>query len=159
MVNFHGFCHLWLHFEHCLKKVSKKYKFLVFPSKINVFVHTGLSIVAACGRCSIVIPASTRRLMELFASEVWFLGVCSTIGKLLSCDTCVHRLWCWCDGGLCGVKMRPVRNSGIWFVLGCLSCHHVMSVRFPIKVCPWDRQLTYLVRNVLSSLMFYIWHM
>ena len=33
------------------------------PSKISVFVDTGLSIVAACGRCWVTIPAiaSARR--------------------------------------------------------------------------------------------------
>ena len=34
----------------------------------------------------------------------------------MSCNTSVDTFWCWCDGGLLGVKMRPVRNSGIWFV-------------------------------------------
>ena len=97
---------------------SKSSKSSFFPSKINVSVDTRLSIVAACGRCWVAILAfaSTRRLMEFFASELWFLGVCSTIGKLLSGDTCVDRFWCWCDGGLRGVKIRPERNSGIWFV-------------------------------------------
>ena len=54
--------------------------------------------------------------MELFASEFWFLGVCSTIGKLLSCDTCVDRFWSLCDVGLYVVKMRPAWKSEIWFV-------------------------------------------
>ena len=56
-----------------------------------MFVDTGFSIVAACGRCWVAIPAiaSIRRLKELFASKFLFLGDCSTIGKLLSCDTCV----------------------------------------------------------------------
>ena len=36
-----------------------------------MFVDIGFNIVAACGRCRIVIPAiaSTRRLMQLFESE------------------------------------------------------------------------------------------
>ena len=63
------------------------------PSKIHVFVDAGFSIAAACGRCWAVVPAfvSTRRLMKLFASDLWFLGVCSTIGILLSWDTCVVK--------------------------------------------------------------------
>ena len=50
---------------------SKSSSFSFLPSKINVFVDTGLSIVAACGCCWVVIPAiaSARRLMELFASK------------------------------------------------------------------------------------------
>ena len=35
---------------------------------------------------------------------------------MLSCDTCVDRFWYRCDGGLRGVKVRPVRDSGNWFV-------------------------------------------
>ena len=99
-------------------KSSNSSYFSFFLSQNDVFVDTGLSIVAACGRCWVAIPeiASTRQLMELFASEFWFLGVCSTIGEMWSCDTCVERFWYWCGGRLRGVKMRPVKNSGIWFV-------------------------------------------
>ena len=32
----------------------------------------------------------------------------------------------------------------------------VMTVCLPVKVCFWDRQLTYLVRNVMSSLITYV---
>ena len=83
-----------------------------------MFVDTGLSIVADCDRCWVAIPAteSTGRLREMFAFEFSFLGVFSTIGKLLSCDTCADRFSSWCDGGLHGVKMSTVRNSEIWFV-------------------------------------------
>ena len=47
------------------------FEFLGLPSKINVFVNTGFSNVAACGRCWVEIPAiaSARRLMELLASQ------------------------------------------------------------------------------------------
>ena len=64
-----------------------------FYNKQNVFVDTGFSIVAACGRCWVAscAIASTRRLMELFSSKFLSLGVCSTIGILLSCDTCVDK--------------------------------------------------------------------
>ena len=99
-------------------KSSKNSNFSFSPSKITVFVDTGFSIVAAFGRCWHAIPAfaSARRLWEIFASEFRFLGVCSTIGNLLSFDTCGDRFWCCCDGGLRGVKMHPVRNWGISFV-------------------------------------------
>ena len=51
-------------------KFSKSSNFSFLPSKIGVFVDTRLSIVPACGRCWVSIPAiaSARRLMELFAS-------------------------------------------------------------------------------------------
>ena len=108
---------------------SKNSIFSFFPSKINVFLDTGLSCVTACGHCWVAIPAiaSTRQLMVLFVSEFWFLGVCPNIRKLLSCDTCFERFWCWCDGGLRGVKVCPIRNWGIWFVcvvfpLPCDEC-------------------------------------
>ena len=41
-------------------------------SKMNVFVDTGFNIVADCGQGWVEIPAiaSTRRLMELFASNI-----------------------------------------------------------------------------------------
>ena len=50
---------------------SKSPNFLFFPSKLDVFVDTGFSIVAGGGRCWVAMPAiaSARRLMELFASE------------------------------------------------------------------------------------------
>ena len=71
LVNFHDFRHLWLHFEHCVKLVFKKFEFLVFPSKTYVFIDTGLTIGAVCGRCCVAIPAiaSARQLMEMFASD------------------------------------------------------------------------------------------
>ena len=34
-----------------------------------------------------------------------------------------------------------------------------MSVCLPVKMCSWDRQLTYLVRNVISSLIISVWYL
>ena len=65
--------HLWLHFSHCMEKGFETLKFLIVTSNIIVFIDTNVSILAACGRFSDTIPvmASTRRLMELFFSELW----------------------------------------------------------------------------------------
>ena len=50
---------------------TKSSIFSFFPSKINVFVDTGFSTVAACACLYAAVPAiaSTKRLMEMFASE------------------------------------------------------------------------------------------
>ena len=34
-----------------------------------------------------------------------------------------------------------------------------MSVCLPVKTCLWDRQLTYLVRKVISSLIISLWYL
>ena len=56
-----------------------------------MFVGPGFSIVAACGRFRVAIPAiaPATRLIELFESIFDFLF--STIGKLMSFETCVDR--------------------------------------------------------------------
>ena len=33
------------------------------------------------------------------------------------------------------------------------SCMHVMSVWLPVNMCSWDQQFTYLVPNIISSLI------
>ena len=92
-------------------------------------MDTSFRIVVACGRCWVAIPAiaSARRIVEKFASEICFLGVCTTTGKLLSCDTCVNRFRCWFIGDLRGNKMRSKRILGFdlfgLFVLSpCNEC-------------------------------------
>ena len=91
---------------------SKSSNISAEPPKINVFVDIGFSILGAYGRCWAAMPpiGSDRRLMELFESEFWSLAVCWGIDKILSCDTCNDSFWCWCDGGLCGVRIHPVRT-------------------------------------------------
>ena len=134
---------------------SKCSKFLILPSKINVFVDTGFSIVAACGCCWVSVPAiaSTRWLMEVFESEFSFLGVCWTTGKIMSFYTTVDKFrFCidWCSRFF---KVRPVRNSGIWFVWPV--CSVIMwRVWLPIRIPIWDRQFFYPGRNSVSSIIF-----
>ena len=72
VVNFSCHCRLWLHFKLCVKWVLKISNSSFLPSKINVFVDTGFSIVAVCGHCWVEIPviASLGLLMELFESEL-----------------------------------------------------------------------------------------
>ena len=73
-----------------------------------------VSIVAVYGCFWDAIPAKAlaKLLMELFESEFRCFGVCSTIGKMLPCETCVDWFWCWCDGGLYDITIRPKTNSG-----------------------------------------------
>ena len=73
-----------------------------------------LLMVVVGMQCPHCIP--TRRVIELFVSEIWCFGVCSTIGNLLSCDSCVGNFWCWCHGGSCCARLGPVKNPVIWFV-------------------------------------------
>ena len=50
---------LFLWFNLCIlcNTSSEKTSFSFLPLKINVFVETGFSIVVACGRCWVTIPA------------------------------------------------------------------------------------------------------
>ena len=57
---------------------------------------------------------------------------------------------------ICVVLNAPSKQFKSLICLGCLSCHHVMSVCLPVKLCFLERQLTYFVRNVMSSLIIYI---
>ena len=90
---------------------------------MSVFVHTGFKTLAACGLCwhAMATMTSARLVMELCVPEFRCSKVFSTFSKFLFRDTCVDEIWCWCDGGSCGVIISPAKKSGIWFVWGdCL---------------------------------------
>ena len=119
----HKFTWKWLIFitsfvSGCISSItghrsSKSSIFTFLPSMCSWIPR--FSIEVACGQCWVatLAIALARQLMELFASEFWFPIFCSTICNFVSCDTCVDKFWCWCDGGLRGVELRPVGNSVI----------------------------------------------
>ena len=49
-------------------------------------------------------------------------------------------------------------NCSKWSILSWISLP-VMSVWLPVKICSWDRQFTYLVWNIIPSLIIRNWHM
>ena len=65
-------------------RFSKISFFSFSPTKINVFVHTGFSIVSIRGLCWVAgaALASTRPLMDFFQHEFRVFGACPTSGKL-----------------------------------------------------------------------------
>ena len=111
-------------------------------------------VAAACGRSLVRSPAiaSATRLMEFYEIELWFFAVCSTIGKLMSFDTCVDRFWCWCDCCSSGVTVCPAKNSLIWFVWAVRSVT-MWWLCLPVKKCIWEPEFIYLVRKFVSSLI------
>ena len=89
------------------------------PSEISVFVFGGLKKGdEVWGRCCDAVPAiaSASSLIGLLESEFCLCGVCSTNGKMFSCEIWV-TLFCGrvncCDAGSFWVWNRPVRYSGI----------------------------------------------
>ena len=121
-------------FEKHIKKSSKRSNNSFLPSRTNVVVDTGFSIVAAYGGAESQFQQWPQLDVWwiLFENDFWFLGVCSTIGGMLSCDFCIDRFWRWCDGGSGGVWICPLRTSMIrfywvlrpltmWLMCGCRS--------------------------------------
>ena len=67
-------------------RTSKSSNFSFLPSNINLFMNTCSSVVAACDRFWVAIPAIAwaRRSMKWFESELWFFGVSSTGSNVIS---------------------------------------------------------------------------
>ena len=108
------------------------------------------------------------QVRQLYHPEDWrnclglnsdFLVYVQALVRKFSCDTCFDKFQFQCDAGLRGVRLRPVRHSGVLLRLGCLFCHHVMKLWLPIKKCSWDRYLTYLIRKTVSDLIIPIKHL
>ena len=68
---------LSLSFLVAIRALRESSNFSFLPSKINKFVDTSFSIVAAYGHCWFEIPAiaSARRLMQFFVSQFCFFLV------------------------------------------------------------------------------------
>ena len=122
------------------KKVEGITKKLWYLSALFFWIQKGLS--------HIVLVFSWLGNTEWYKSSLWCLV---KVEKVL--DLLVEKfplsgvLLCVGKSLLCATVMIGVTGS----------CNHVMSVCLPVKMCFRDRQFTYLVWIVVSSLIIYIW--